>query len=623
MLYTILNSHFIKGNLLPGIKRLCMVIRKAYLDLSIKYKLLIFFYIIILIISVTYGLYSYTISVEQVRERISTANSEVVKQISSNISFLQNDTIDLSSFIAINNGIQTVLQSSYNEEIPLPKQQLQNLNAMEFILSAIVTKDYLSGIILYDTKGHHIYNEFTDGSSGINDLNVSSSIDIYKKINSYDGKPFWFSTDSNSGKLLQNNSNSKICMGRVIKNADTNEKIGYIILFINKATVEYIYKNNLHSNGESFFIIDENNKLVSNTGKPINQNTIKEINELTNSGPQEQSSFNTKIDNDSMLVTYSPITSSGWRIYYSVPMKNMIDQISSIKRFTILMIFFAIIFTFPFILMISTYFTAPIKKLLTSMKKFEKGDFDERVDFKYSDEIGMLGNGYNKMVGNIKELIDTSYKLQIKEKEAELRALQAQINPHFLYNTLNTIYWKAVKTDQYEISEMTLLLSQLFRLTLNMGKDWVTLADEKELIYCYLSLQSIRFKDRLTFTIDIDPSLLKCMTPKLILQPFVENAVIHGIGDRTEGGHISISANLINDKLCFVIHDNGLGMNSEMVKALNSSDFDTNEAQLKQGGYAIRNVVERLKLTFNEEYSLKFMSKLGEGTCIEIEIPIS
>lgn len=599
-----------------------MNIRKIYLNLSIKYKLLLFFYIVILIISITYGFFSYTISVKQVKDKISTANTEVVNQISSNIAFLQNDTIDLSTFIGINNGIQTVLDGSYNDSIPLPKKQLQNLQSMEFILSAIVTKDYLSGVILYDKNGRPIYNEFTDGSSGINYLSSSSSLDIFKKMNALDGRPLWFSIMSNE-TLLQNNSYSKIAMGRVVKNVDNNDKIGYIVLFINKYTIQDIYRKNLHSSDESFFILDNSGKLISNSGKQLDPLGLKQINQLTHESSGVRSYFSTKIDNENMLVTYAPIVPAGWKIYYSVPLKNMIDQISSIKRFTIMMIFWAVIFTFPFILMISTYFTAPLKKLLKSMKKFEKGDFEEKVDFKYSDEIGMLGSGYNKMVSNIKELIDNTYKLQIKEKEAELRALQAQINPHFLYNTLNTIYWKAVKTEQHEISEMTLLLSQLFRLTLNMGKDWVTLGDEKELIYCYLSLQTIRFKDRLKFTLDIDDSLLKYMIPKLILQPFVENAVIHGIGDRTEGGTIIVSARLTNNKLRFLIEDNGLGMNSEMVKALNSSDFVTYDNKSERGGYAIGNVIERLRLTYNENYSLKFLSKLGEGTCIEIQIPLS
>lgn len=599
-----------------------MTLRKKYLNLSIKYKLLILVYLILLVNATAFGVYSYSVSVRQVRERITTSNKEVVRQISSSITFLQNDTVDLSSFIAINNGIQTVLDSATREELSLPRQQLKNLDALEFILSAIVTKDYLTGMVLYDSKGNPVYNEFTDGSSGLVSLGRSKTPDIRSQMDTLDGKPYWFRIEGSGNPLLQNTPNAKIVMGRVVKNVDNNDKIGYVLLFINQSTIEDIYSNNLRNSDESFFITDLEGRLVSNAGRKPSSEMLREIDLYHQKYPLSNSSLTLKDGNDDVLVSSAAIPSSNWRICYAIPMKNMISQISSIKRFTILMIILAAILTFPFIYMISMYFTAPIKKLLQSMKRFEKGYFDERVDFKYADEIGMLGNGYNRMVGNIKELIDSSYKLQIKEKEAELRALQAQINPHFLYNTLNTIYWKAVKTDQTEISEMTLMLSKLFRLTLNMGRDWVPLSDEKELIYCYLSLQAIRFKSRLRFEIDIEDEIIGYGVPKLLLLPFVENSIVHGIGDRAEGGEITVSAYKQTDRLYFVIRDNGLGMNNEVVDALNHADYEKYRDPQKQHGFGVQNVIERLELTYGNEYSLEFTSTLGEGATVRMSFPI-
>lgn len=599
-----------------------MNFKRLYLNLSIKYKLLIYFYIIILIISLAFGFYSYTISANQVRERVSAANSDIVKQISNNITFLQKDTVDVSTYISISSGIQEVLAQDDKDSVPLPEKQIQNLSSFDFILNAIVSKDYISGMILYSNSGRPVYNEFTDGSNGINHLSALIKSGIYNKINEYDGKPYWFSIDKNDSLIFQNNANPKIAMGRVIKNLYNAEKVGYIILFINKKTIEDIYINNIHSPNESFFIINENHKLISNNGTKISDMDVKAIDSIVEKNLLNTDYFPYRIHNENILITYSPIVSADWRIFYSVPMKNLVDKITSIKFFTILIIISAIIFTFPLILLISTYFTAPIKKLLTSMKRFERGNFDERVSFKYNDEIGILGTGYNKMVESINKLINTTYKLEIREKEAELSALQAQINPHFLYNTLNTIYYKAQKTKQYEIGDMIFQLSQFSRLALNSGRNWTTIDKEKELIYCYLSLQTMRFKDRIKFNLEIEDNLLNYYMPKLILQPFVENAVIHGISDRTEGGSITITGKLIDNNILFTIEDTGLGMSDELVNILNSANINTKEYSSTKGGYAVKNVTERLKLTFKDDYSILFKSVLGKGTSVELLIPL-
>ena len=256
------------------------------------------------------------------------------------------------------------------------------------------------------------------------------------------------------------------------------------------------------------------------------------------------------------------------------------------------------------------------------MKRMEKGNLDEKVNFKYKDEIGILGTQYNGMVEHINNLINKVYKLQLQEKEAELRALQSQINPHFLYNTLDTIFWKAEINKDTEISEMIYALSNLFRLTLNRGEDFTLVQKEKEFIEYYLLLQKKRYKDKLLYEINFSNDILNFKIPKLILQPFVENAIVHRTEISTEKSSISIQGSILNNKIIFTIEDNGAGINKDILNNIfKSSSSEITPSEKK--GYAIINVKERLSLYYENNYELNIFSKEHKGTKIEIVLPTS
>lgn len=169
----------------------------------------------------------------------------------------------------------------------------------------------------------------------------------------------------------------------------------------------------------------------------------------------------------------------------------------------------------------------PLHSLREAMEKFMQGDFSQKVEVMTQDEVGEASACFNRMVDDIRELIDKNYILAIKERESELDTLQAQINPHFLYNTLDSLYWKATESGNDEIAEDILSLSQLFRLVLNRGNGIVTVRTEADLLERYLQIQKMRFGKRLTYEISLEPEILEEKIPKLILQPFVENVIVH------------------------------------------------------------------------------------------------
>jgi two-component system sensor histidine kinase YesM len=599
-----------------------MSIKRMYSNLSIKYKLLIFVYIVISLISLVFGSYFYTTSKKQVLQKVSTANSEVMKQISSNIEFIQKSIDELSTYISISRNVQSMFSDESSNYTNMSSGNLQNVDSLNFILNAIVSKNYITGIILYNRHGKPIYFEFTDGSSGVPSIEKSKDYDVYNKMLESNGKPVWFSLSRRSDFLIRNNVTPKLGIGRVVKNVYNTEVIGSIFIFIDQKYIENIYKSYIKTAKDSIFITDANNEIVSSSGVLPSAEEINTIIRLINNKPSDGEYLTEKISGENMLITYSPINFTGWKTYYFTPTNTMVNQINSVKFLTLLIIFSCIIISFPLLIFITSYFTKPLKNLLASMERFEKGNFDEKVSFNRNDEIGMLGEGYNRMIQNIKDLINKTYVLQIKEREAELNALQAQINPHFLYNTLNSIFWKAQKNKQLEIAEMTMLLSQMFRLNLNRGKDWIVIEKEIELISCYLKLQKMRYNDRLQFTINIDEEMLNYLMPKFIIQPFVENAVLHGIDDRTNGIEVIITGTLSDSAITFIIEDNGLGMSEETVDKLNSLNFEAIQHSKEGSGYAIKNIIEKLELIFDDKYKLFFTSELGKGTKVQITIPI-
>jgi two-component system sensor histidine kinase YesM len=323
-----------------------------------------------------------------------------------------------------------------------------------------------------------------------------------------------------------------------------------------------------------------------------------------------------------LLISYSGMNENGWHILYAVPLASLTKELISIKVFVVVLILLCLLLSIPFMMLLTSFITAPINTLLLSMKRFQNGHFNERVDIKYRDEIGELSRGYNSMVTNIKTLVDEVYVLQLKEKEAELKALQSQINPHFLYNMLDTIFWEAEAAGQNQISEMIINLSRLFRLSLNRGKSFTNVKKEKELIELYLSLQKMRFKDLLDYQVEIPNEIEGYVILKLILQPFIENALVHGVERKRGGGYLSVTGEIIGESLRFIIEDNGPGIDEATIKKILESEAESDvNTTPDTAGYAIQNVNARLKLYYKDGYRLNYFSVPGKGTRVEIIIP--
>lgn len=267
----------------------------------------------------------------------------------------------------------------------------------------------------------------------------------------------------------------------------------------------------------------------------------------------------------------------------------------------------------------------PMKKLVTAMQAIEHQEWSYRLSEEEPAEFQYVFRQYNQMVNQIEILIRQVYEKQVQTEQARRKQLQAQINPHFLYNTLNAITWQAADKGEEEISILSSSLGRFFRISLSKGEEVISLREEIEHVTSYLEIQSIRYGEKLNYDIEVDSSLMEYKVLKLILQPLAENSIYHGIKEKAQAGWIHIRAQLIhidegNDRLQISVWDNGLGIACDMLKKINYSlaNGETNSAD----GYGIFNVNERIRLYYGEQYGLLYESEEGEWTKAILTLPV-
>ncbi|MDO5361676.1 MAG: sensor histidine kinase [Eubacteriales bacterium] len=267
--------------------------------------------------------------------------------------------------------------------------------------------------------------------------------------------------------------------------------------------------------------------------------------------------------------------------------------------------------------MITQSVTKPIRELCRATKQVAKGNFSH-AEIESGDEIQVLTNSFNDMTGEIQYLIENIKKEQKNLRDTELKLLQAQINPHFLYNTLDAIVWMAEGGMNKEVVFMVTALSEFFRTTLSEGNDYITIREEESHIRSYLSIQEVRYADIMEYEISIDAGIYPYYILKLTLQPLVENALYHGIKNKRGKGKITVRGYERNDRIYLEVEDNGIGMTEEELEILRKKV--KGEAE-RERGFGLGNVDERIRLNYGPEFGISFQSKKGEGTLATVCIP--
>ena len=304
---------------------------------------------------------------------------------------------------------------------------------------------------------------------------------------------------------------------------------------------------------------------------------------------------------------------TGWTVWLYQPVGlagESMRPIGVMAGVTILICIFAAVLAY---FITSGMVSGRIERLTCLMQEVQEGSMDMQVGSDDRDEIGMLYRGFGSMMKRIRTLINEVYLGKITQKEAELKALQAQINPHFLYNTLSLINWKALAAGEEDISRMTLAMSTFYRTALNRGRNVLQVEAELSNTRAYLEIQSMLHNGDFDYEIEVQPEILQCESLNLILQPLVENAIHHGIEEKTDGrGKISVRGWKEDNCVWFMVEDNGVGMEQKVADKI---------LTMESKGYGVRNVDERIRLCYGEKYAMKVESVVGKGTKMTIHFP--
>ncbi|RKP54442.1 sensor histidine kinase [Cohnella endophytica] len=324
-----------------------------------------------------------------------------------------------------------------------------------------------------------------------------------------------------------------------------------------------------------------------------------------------------EIGKSTSFVKFNPIANTPWYLVSEVPESDLYALSIKIRNEMLVLMLVISTLAYGVAYLISRSSLRRIFKLTKEIRKLEDGNFQVAIIKSGNDEIGLLIHTFRKMVGNISQLLEEKYTMGLNIKNAELKALQAQINPHFLYNSLDLINCIAIKNRIPPITQMVNSLVKFYRISLSKGVDLIPVMDEITHASHYVQIQNMRFSNKIALEIDVDESVYHYSTLKIILQPLIENSILHGILEKHEStGKILIRCKLENGTLIFTVEDDGIGMSSDQVRQLLSHNGSDDSA-----GYGIKNTNDRIQLFYGSEYGLKYFSELGRGTKVEIRIP--
>ena len=413
-----------------------------------------------------------------------------------------------------------------------------------------------------------------------------------------------------------------ISLSREVQSYENGTFRGVILINLNMNKITEIC-NSFQEKQENFIcIINDKGELVyeQQNGRERFAFDEKENRQELNTalGKTKESCFRLNYRGEKYLVTRTDMKTTGWTLVSMVPYKSVMAETMAISGVMILAVAITLIVTLLLLNRILTGVVKPLKKLEKYMVQVNPDNMDQRMEILTDDEIGHLSMKFNQMMDRIRNLKEQVIEEQEDKRKYELQALQARINPHFLYNTLDSIIWMA-ETNDSNIVAMTEALAKLFRISLNKGNEEISLERELEHVKNYLIIQSMRYADKFTYEISAEPGVERCRTIKLILQPIVENCIYHGIKKKRGTGKITIRAYRREQNLIIEVSDDGCGMPEEICRKILSDEIESEN--ISGSGIGVKNVNERIQLRFGKKYGLSYSSEEGIGTTVTYVLP--
>ena len=566
---------------------------------SLQYKMMFLTLAVAVIPTMIVGIVAYMQSIKIVEEQVIKSNFNTVQQMANNMNDVFQSMDDLAIELWLDDDFMECLTASDKDDSGLAYEML---TAQQRVNHYTVFKEDIYSVYV------KAYNGLVfDTMSARNQV----SRELEEELVRLKGKYVLISDEIvNFDGTVQ----KVISLLWVLKDPKNLAKdLEIVKINILEKDISNIYRSNLLSAGSETFVIDEDQQILSAVeGDKIGSRMEQEVH-----GSSEKAEYSVReINGERSLCTTVPLNQRKWKLVNIVPVKDLTKDSMTIQEVTVVAMVASVFFCPLVVLFFTMKVLHPLKQLGESMKRLENENFNTELPERGNDEVTLVCRNFNKMSRKLNELINEVYAYQIKQKEAELKVLHEQINPHFLYNTLNTIYWMCKMERASETALLVDSLSKLFRLSLNSGKSITTVEKEMEYLRYYIVIQKKRYEEMIRFEMEVSEDVLQCQTVKLTLQPLVENAIYHGIEKKGTRGRIVIRAYRSGDCMYFQVSDDGAGAD---VERLNALLYETGEANQ---GFALRNVHERIRLYYGEPYGLSFESSPGEGTTVTVVQPV-
>ena len=534
--------------------------------------------------------------------------SQIIKQVNYDIDSYMDYMLNISSIIAANSDVSYYLYNTQQPEEELKEEKERILSQFKTIRNS---RNDIYNIAVVADNGRSILNEGEDQFTEYIDVREQS---WYQAALST--KNLIAISSSHVQNAIKSSYKWVITLSRPLVNYKTGENDGVFFIDLNYNAISSLCSNNNIGGSGYIFILDENGNIIYHPQQQLMYGGLKteNIDEIMSSTKDHFQS-----EEGDKLYTISKSDMTGWTVVGAAYTSELLKNNKQAQMMYLLVAGVLLLGVIARSSIISREITKPIRQLRDSMSMVEEGRFDKaNVPVTASNEVGSLSKSFNVMTERIHTLMEQNVYEQKQKRKNELKALQAQINPHFLYNTLDSIIWMSEAGRNDEVVLMTSALARLFRQSISNDKEQVTIAEEIEYVRSYLTIQKMRYKDKLEYSIDVSPEINHVMIIKFALQPLVENAIYHGLKYKETKGNLSIRGYVRGKKAYITIADDGVGMEEAALEHI----FDETKKEHKSNGVGVPNVQKRLKLYYGQEYGISYISRKGVGTVATVTVPL-
>ncbi|OKP80495.1 two-component sensor histidine kinase [Paenibacillus helianthi] len=586
---------------------------RPFADFSIRYKLFASYLLVIIIpLVLLLFLHLHLTSKETEKQALYSAR-KMLEETKSYLQYRAEMVKEVMNFIAFNETVQTLVAEDPKryEDVNLWGA---DANKLARVLGQIRYNSDIETVQLYMKQGLASATESTDYLSM---TNAEHSLWFKNFINSHS-----VSTWLPSSVFAKEKDSDTVSVLRAIPNAHNIQQVdGIVRAQISQSKLVSVLEHAIATPSTSAALINDQGEVLSTSNTfAYTSKEFKEILSMVSAeGRMDTWSDSLEINGQRVLLGMQEIPGTDMSVAMIVPYSDILKSSNNMRNRLIFIFILIIPLTFVLSFIVAGSATKRLRQLIRHVRKVKNGNFRIAPLPANQDEIGELTNNFNMMVENVSRLMEETYTLGREVKNKELKALQAQINPHFLYNTLDMINFMAIESGNGEISIVVDRLALFYRLSLSNGRETVTLESELRHVESYVSIQNMRFNHAVTLILKVPPELLGCEVPKIMLQPLIENAILHGILEKdSEMGMIRVTAMEEKSDLVVEISDDGIGMGEEVVETLL-----TRTVSKSTGGFGIQNIQERIQLNYGPQYGLSFTSIPGSGTTVRIRIPKS